>query len=104
MTVNEYISGKFQKCGIELSDADLLGMSLSSGISGDDEMEEGVHANVHVSMAGFIPELLLRADSVSESGFSMRWDINGIKSYYALLCRKYGLEDKLSDKPKVTFL
>lgn len=109
MTVKDYISQKFQTFGINLSEADLLEISLSSGISGEDEMGPSNIGLVSVAMAGFIPSLLLRANSksVSENGHSksQSWDISGIKEYYAFLCKKYGLDDELNaDKPKVKFL
>ena len=104
MTVNDYISQKFQTFGINLSEADLLEISLSSGISGEDEMGPSNIGLVSVAMAEFIPSLLLRATSISENGFSMSWNIQGVKEYYSFLCKKYGLEYTLSDKPKVRFL
>ncbi len=109
MTVNDYISQKFQTFGINLSEADLLEISLSSEISGEDEMDQSNIGLVSVAMAKFIPSLLLRANSksVSENGHSksQSWDISGIKEYYAFLCKKYGLDDELNtDKPKVKFL
>ena len=104
MTVNEYISQKFQSFNIQLSEADLLDMCLNSKISGEDEMNNDCYDRVSVAIAKFIPSLLLRATSISESGFSMSWDIKGIKDYYSFLCKQYGLTDELTDKPKVTFL
>lgn len=104
MTVNEYISQKFQSFGINLSEADLLDMCLNAKISGEDEMNEDCHGRISVAIAKFIPSLLLRATSISESGFSMSWDIKGVKDYYSFLCKQYGLKDELSNKPKVTFL
>lgn len=108
MTVADYIRGKFQTFGINLSEADLLEMSLSSGINGEDELNENIGL-VSVSMVSLIPSLLLRATSksVSENGHSksQSWDVSGIKEYYAFLCKKYGLDDELNtDKPKVRFL
>ena len=104
MTVEDYIKGKFQTFGITVSEADLLEISLSSGISGEDEMDQSNIGLISVAMAKFIPSLLLRATSISENGFSMSWNIEGLKEYYSFLCKKYGLEDTLSDKPKVRFL
>ena len=101
MTVADYIKGKFQTFGITVSEADLFELSLSSGISGEDEMNQQNIGLVSVAMAGFIPSLLLRATSISENGFSMSWNTQGLKEYYSFLCKKYGLEDTLSDKPKV---
>ena len=103
MTVNDYISQKFQTFGINLSEADLLEISFSSEVSGEDEMGPSNIGLVSVAMAKFIPSLLLRATSISENGFSMSWDTKGVKDY-SFLCKKYGLEDTLSDKPKVRFL
>lgn len=104
MTVNDYIQQKFQTFGIQLSEADLLEISLNSNIRGEDEMNQDCYVRVSVAIAKFIPSLLLRATSISESGFSMSWNIQGIKDYYSLLCKQYGLKDKLSNKPKCTFL
>ena len=104
MTVNGYIQQKFQTFGIQLSAADLLDMCLNSKISGEDEMNEDCYGLVSVAIAKFIPSLLLRATSISESGFSLSWNLEGIKDYYSLLCKQYGLKDELSSKPKVTFL
>lgn len=104
MTVNDYISQKFQTFGINLSEADLLEISLSSEVSGEDEMDPSNIGLVSVAMAKFIPSLLLRATSISENGFSMSWNTQGLKEYYSFLCKKYGLEDTLADKPKVRFL
>lgn len=109
MTVDGYIRGKFQTFGINLSEADLLEMSLASGIRGEEEMNQSNIGIVSVAMAGFIPSLLLRSTSrsVSENGHSksQSWDISGIREYYAFLCKRYGLDDGLNaDKPKVRFL
>ena len=104
MTVKDYISQKFQAFGIQLSEAELLDMCLNSKISGEDEMSPSNIGLVSVAMAKFIPSLLLRATSISENGFSMSWDTKGVKEYYSFLCKKYGLEDTLSDKPKVRFI
>ena len=77
MTVNGYIQQKFQTFGIQLSEADLLDMCLASKISGEEEMNEDCYGLVSVAIAKFIPSLLLRATSISESGFSMSWNIQG---------------------------
>lgn len=104
MTASDYIAQKFQTFGIQLSEADLLDISLSSTISGEDEMNQDCHVRVSVAIAKFIPSLLLRAQSIGESGFSMSWNIEGIKQYYSFACKQYGLKDELNVKPKVTFL
>ena len=105
MEVGEYIKQKFQTFGITLSEADLLDISLNSGIAIEDEVSSNNLSAISVGVAKFIPSLLLRATSVSESGFSMSWNVEGIRQYYAHLCRKYGLKDEINtDKPQITFL
>lgn len=69
MTVNDYIQQKFQIFGIQVSEADILDMCLTSKISGEDEMNEHCCVRVSVAIAKFIPSLLLRATSISEGGF-----------------------------------
>lgn len=105
MTVREYISGKFQSFGIQLSEADLLDMSLNAKMDVDDDVTaDGLDA-ISVAIARFIPSLLLRPTSINESGFSMSWNTQGVKDYYSLLCKKYGLKDELNDnKPKIRIL
>ena len=103
MIIRDYIKQKFQTFGINLSEADLLDMCLNSKVGGEDEMNEDCYGLVSVAIAKFIPSLLLRATSISEGGFSMSWNLEGIKQYYSFLCKMYGLKDELSNKPKVTF-
>nr|DAK78496.1 MAG TPA: hypothetical protein [Bacteriophage sp.] len=105
MTVRKYISDKFQSFGFQVSEADLLDMSLNAHKDLDDDVESDTIEAISVAVARFIPSLLLRATSIGESGFSMSWNIQGIKDYYSLLCKKYGLKDELNDnKPKIRFL
>lgn len=100
MIIGDYIKQKFQTFGIQLSEADLLDISLEA----DGELTEDNKLKINVAIVKFIPNLLLRAQSISESGFSMSWNIQGIKDYYSWACKEYGLMDELSNKPKVTFL
>ena len=80
-------------------------MSLNANMGLEVEVSQDCIGSVSVAMVRFIPSLLLRATSISESGFSMSWNIEGIKSYYSMLCRKFGVEDELNDnKPKIRFL
>lgn len=105
MNVREYISSKFQSFGIQVSEADLLDMSLNARVNIEDDVDADVIDNISVAIARFIPSLLLRPTSINESGFSMSWNTQGVKDYYSLLCKKYGLKDELNDnKPKIRIL
>lgn len=105
MNVRQYISDKFQSFGIQVSEADLLDMSLNAKVAIDDDVMSDNVDSISVAIARFIPTLLLRPTSINESGFSMSWNTQGVKDYYSLLCKKYGLKDELNDnKPKIRIL
>lgn len=80
-------------------------MSLNARVNIEDDVDADVIDNISVAIARFIPSLLLRPTSINESGFSMSWNTQGVKDYYSLLCKKYGLNDELNDnKPKIRIL
>ena len=96
MTINDYINQKFQSFG-NLSEADLLDIMLNNGLNGADEVTLDNMEGVMVAIAKFIPSLLARPSSINESGFSISWDMDALKEFYAYLCRKYGLEDEINE-------
>ena len=80
-------------------------MSLNAKVAIDDDVMSDNVDSISVAIARFIPSLLLRPSSINESGFSMSWNTQGVKDYYSLLCKKYGLKDELNDnKPKIHIL
>ena len=80
-------------------------MSLNANVVIDDVVMSDYVDSISVAIARFIPSLLLRPTSINESGFSMSWNTQGVKDYYSLLCKKYGLKDELNDnKPKIRIL
>lgn len=106
MIVNDYIKQTFRDFGVTLSDANLLTILLHTNTNGEDEINNDNIRVVSVGMVKFIPTLLLRGSSksVNENGHSksQSWDIQGIKDYYALMCKRYGLKDELNaEKPTI---
>jgi hypothetical protein len=101
MTVDSYITQKFESFGVKLSEADLF--DIRGSLDGNGEVGEADRRALLVGVASFVPSLLTRATSVSESGFSVSWNIEGIRRYYSYLCSELGIKDKLNDKPKLTF-
>lgn len=104
MIVSDYIRQKFQSFGISVSEAELLDITIGGNINANEEITAENMAKVSIGIALFIPSLMARAKSVSEGGFSMSWDTAGLAAYYSYLCSRYGIEDKLTTKSKVTFL
>lgn len=80
-------------------------MSLNARVNIEDDVMSDNVDSISVAITHFIPSLLLRPTSINESGFSMSWNTQGVKDYYSLLCKKYGLKDELNDKkPKIRIL
>lgn len=87
MTIKEYIGQKFSSYG-ELTESDIFDFSSATGLSPDDEMGKDILPEVEVGMITLIPSLLLRPESVNESGFSISWDKDGLRQFYLSLCKK----------------
>lgn len=104
MSVEEYIKGKFGEKCINISDASIEDICIRAKVNRSDEYSSDNQCAVLYGMAMAIEDILAMPTSVSESGFSASWDIDGIKSYYRSICRRIGLEDKLTDRPKISFV
>lgn len=101
MTIKDYITSKFQTFGIELSEADLADISMTVSLT--DEFTQENKNDIYLALVGsVIPQLLLRPKSISESGFSISYDNDALKNYYAWLCNELGIEDTLNDISKIS--
>lgn len=101
MTIKDYITSKFQSFGIELSEADLVDISMTVSLT--DEFTQDNKNDVYLAIVkNVIPQLLLRPKSISESGFSISYDNDALKNYYAWLCNELGIEDNLNDVSKIS--
>lgn len=95
MTIRDYIVSKFQSFGISMSEADLFDISMDVDL--DDKITDANRLDVLRSIAlSVIPQLLLRAKSISENGFTISWDNDALLKYYAWLCNLLGIEDTLN--------
>lgn len=104
MTAEEYITQKFSSFGYTPTAADVLDITVSAGLTTEDEITSDNVELMGVGICNFIPSLLARPQSISENGFSVSWNADGLKKYYNYLCNRYGITDELSDAPRITFL
>lgn len=101
MTVKDYITSKFQTFGINLSEADLIDISMT--VSLDDELTADNKNDVYTALAiSVIPQLMLRPKSIGEQGFSISYDTDALLKYYAWLCKTLGIDDELNDVSRIT--
>ena len=105
MSIKEYISSKFQSFGIQVSEADLFDISFSANMIPDVSISFDNLETVIVAFVQYVPFLMSRPSSVSESGFSMSWDKDALLSFYNAMCKRYGLRNELdANSPKIRFL
>lgn len=97
MTNKDYLAQKFASLGLSFSEADLLDM----GINADNEADN----DTYKAFISYIPQLVLRPQSVSEGGTSIsRASKEDIISFYKNECKRLGIADVLVEKkPKVRF-
>lgn len=104
MKAVQFISDKVKAFGISISEADLVEVKLNTGLTDESDVTEDIMPTVAYGLTFIIPQLLARPRSISEGGVSVSWDTKGLRDYYSLLCKQYGITDELSDKAEVTFL
>lgn len=96
MTIGDYIKGKFQSFGINLSEAEILDITINGQIEADALLDSGNIADADLAFVKYIPTALMRPN-VSESGFSVTMPDDGrIKAFYSLKCKELGIENKLA--------
>lgn len=98
MTIKQYIQQKMSAFG-KISDADLI----DTGLALDAEYTEDVTNEVGMALCSLIEERVLApyVQNVSESGFSMSWNMDNIGKYYLWLCKRY---DKKPDGDVLSML
>ncbi|MDI9863961.1 hypothetical protein QM480_06480 [Flectobacillus sp. DC10W] len=99
-TAKEYFQIKLAKFGFELDEVEIDIELGKQGVSGSDTVVANDMRSVELAIAESIPELLLMPE-VSEGQLSKKYNIDGIKAYYSLLCSKLGIQNKLDSQPKI---
>ena len=95
MTIKEYILSITATYGFEesaLIDATLIGC----GIDGSQAFSLETKQDATLGLYEVIP-LLFALPDISEAGFSVKRNIEGLKAYYSLICKQLGKEDKTKD-------
>lgn len=104
MTVEEYLTQRFGAMGYTPTAADLLDISLLAGVPLTELYTSDNMELVGLGVCQYIPQLMAHPQSISESGFSISWDTAAMLKWYSALCKRYGLDDELTDSPRVSFL
>ena len=91
--------GVGSESGMGVSEDDVDIILLKGGITGSDPVDTGacdmaVYSRMSVVLRGMMQH-------VSEGGYSVSWNMELVKLFYASLCDELGVEDVLSGRPKV---
>ena len=85
--------------GLNVSEDDIEVILLKSGMNGEENVD--VHAcdiAVYKRMSVVVKGA---AQNVSEGGYSVSWNMEAVKLFYAALCNELGVENVLVGRPKV---
>ena len=102
MTVEAYITQKFQSFGYTLSEADLLDACIN--LDKDAEVTALNMSGVLLGIHKIIPQVLAHPTSISEGGMTIKWDKNGLLAYYNMLSRTLDVADEYGKEPSVKFI
>lgn len=91
MTVLQFLQTKLSKFDIEVDQGELEILFLESDTKLTTEVDStSVLVEAKKALVTFIPELLLKPE-ISEGEFKIKFDREGIKEYYKLLCNELGI-------------
>lgn len=90
----EYITASLG--GFNISDDDIDIIMLKSGINGEDPIDTSSCDDAIYNRLSVV--LKSASSNISEGGFSISWNIDALKLYYATLCNELGKPNLLKSK------
>ena len=99
-TIRAYITAKLARYNIEIQADELDGEIVTQGLTPTSEFTAGAATPAKRVLLSVIPGLLLQPD-ITEGGYSMKFDREGVRAFYGLLCAELGEENKLDRQPVV---
>lgn len=97
MTYKEYISATLAKFNVSETDVDLILINQRALIAnGSDDVEPSI------ALRAICNELqtIIPVANVSEGGYSLSWNMEGLKMWYSATCAKLGIPS-IVIKPKI---
>lgn len=97
MTNKEYITKSLN--GLNISDDDIDIIILKGSVDADAPADANAcDMAVYHRMSAVIKGM---TQNVSEGGYSISWNMDAVKLFYAALCNELGVENVLVNRPKV---
>lgn len=97
MTNKEYLTKALN--GLNLSEDDIDIIVLKGGLEAESDVDvracdTAVYNRMSVILKGM-------TQNVSEGGYSISWNMDAVKLFYAALCNELGKENVLVSRPKI---
>ena len=100
MTFLEYATVLLSRFGV--SEAEIEFILIEGGLTpGDTVTTDEDRIALKTAMYYHIPVLMSGLQNVSEGGYSISWNLEGLRLWFSLLAKELGLEDVLSLAPLV---
>ena len=97
MTNKEYITKSLN--GLNISDDDIDIIMLKGSVDADAPADvNACDMAVYHRMSAVIKGV---TQNVSEGGYSISWNMEAVKLFYAALCNELGVENVLINRPKI---
>lgn len=100
MTYKEYVTVVLGKFGLSTSEIEFI--LSEADLSPDTTVTTSADkVLLKTAMYNQLPLLMAGLQDVTEGGYSIKWNLAGLKLWYSVLASELGLDDLLSVKPKV---
>lgn len=97
MTNKEYVTKTLN--GLAISDDDVEIIMLKGSVDADAPADTNAcDMAVYRRMSAVIKGM---TQNVSEGGYSISWNMDAVKLFYAALCNELGVENVLVNRPKI---
>lgn len=95
MTLSEAVKAKLDFFNCEYSEDFLNSIFITEGLEAEVTLSPSNKELLDKALYCVIPEILVKP-SISEGGYSVKFDKDAIVKYYNLLCQKNGFENELN--------
>lgn len=92
MTIGDYVKLKMSQWSFEYSEQLLLAEMQAVGL--DPESEYNENTKIDELFYKILPDVLFAPTSVSEGGYSISYDKEGMLAYYRMIARNLGKPDQ----------
>lgn len=92
MTIGAYIQSKLKRFNFTMSEEELEANLAEQDLTPETEYSSVLSDKTKKVLISIIPELLL-APEIRQGDFGIKYNVDGIKAYYSMLCNELGLPD-----------